>query len=57
MLLNDDHRITLPRHRTYGCHTINLIATTDVNNITDPECRKLKLSTDSKLKKMWNKQA
>jgi hypothetical protein len=51
MLLDDENRITLPRHRTCGCDNINLIATTDVNNITDPEFRKLKLSTDSKLKK------
>ena len=57
MLFEDDNWFTLPPHRTCSCHNIHLIATTDVNNITDPNFRKLKLSTDLKLKKLWNKQS
>lgn len=57
LMVSEESEIKLPRHRRCACHTIHLIATTDVNNIKDQDFRKLKMSTDAKLKRIWNKQA
>ncbi len=54
-----DHnvQIRLPRHLKCTCHTMNLIATTDVNNIKHRQFSKLKRQLDTKLSAIWNKQS
>lgn len=48
--------IHLPRYFRCTCHSLNLIATTDVKNIDDRRFNKLKNSLDKKLPAIWNKQ-
>jgi hypothetical protein len=55
LMVSEESEIKLPCHRRCACHTIHLIATTDVSNIKDQGFRKLKIS--KKLKRIWNKQA
>ncbi len=50
VMVTDESEIKLPRHGRCSCHSIHLIATTDVNNIKDQDFRKLKMSTDAKFK-------
>ncbi|XP_045030780.1 uncharacterized protein LOC116927558 [Daphnia magna] len=49
-------RIILPPHMRCTCHTLNLIATTDVEKIRNRQFLKIKKSLDLKLKSIWNKQ-
>jgi predicted small metal-binding protein len=49
-------RIILPPHMRCTCHTLNLIATTDVEKIRSRPFLKIKKSLDLKLKSIWNKQ-
>jgi hypothetical protein len=49
-------RIILPPHMRCTCHTLNLIATTDVEKIRNRPFLKIKKSLDLKLKSIWNKQ-
>jgi hypothetical protein len=48
-------RIILPPHMRCTCHTLNLIATTDVEKIRNRPFLKIKKSLDLKLKSIWNK--
>ncbi|XP_045029271.1 uncharacterized protein LOC116923342 [Daphnia magna] len=49
--------IHLPRHFRCTCHSLNLIATTDVKNIDQRQFNKLKNNLDKKLSAIWNKQS
>lgn len=51
-----DH-IHLPPHMRCSCHSLNLVATTDVKNIDSVRFQKLKSSVDAKLTAIWNKQS
>lgn len=48
-------RIKLPKHIRCSCHLLNLIATTDVNNINNVTFKKMKKRIDAKLQKIWSK--
>ena len=50
-------RIKLPKHIRCSCHLLNLIATTDINNINNVAFKKMKKRIDAKLQKIWNKQS
>jgi hypothetical protein len=50
-------RINLPKHIGCSCHLLNLIATTDINNINNVTIKKKKKRFDAKLQKIWNKQS
>jgi hypothetical protein len=50
-------RIKLPRHMRCSCHLLNLIATTDVHNISNVTFKKVKKRLDAKLQAIWKKQA
>lgn len=50
-------QIKLPYHVKCPCHLLNLIATADIQKITNPTFKKLKKKIDQKLQKIWNKQA
>lgn len=52
----EDH-IHLPPHMRCTCHSLNLVATTDVKNIDSVRFQKLKSSVDAKLTAIWNKQS
>ncbi|KAI9559513.1 hypothetical protein GHT06_013507 [Daphnia sinensis] len=52
----EDH-IYLPPHMSCTCHSLNLVATTDVKNIDSVRFQKLKSSVDAKLTAVWNKQS
>ena len=49
-------RIILPPDMRCTCHTLNLVATTDVEKIYNRQFLKIKKSLDFKLKSIWNKQ-
>ena len=53
----EEERIVLPRHHRCTCHSLNLIATTDVLKIQNNTFKKLKRKVDSKLQSIWNKQS
>lgn len=53
----EESQIRLPRHFRCTCHTLNLIATTDVKNIVNQRFSKLKKQLDAKLSAIWNKQS
>jgi hypothetical protein len=48
--------IILPPHMRCTCHTLNQIASTDVEKIHNRQFLKIKKSVDFKLKSIWNKQ-
>lgn len=48
---------SLPPHRRCACHSLNLIATSDVGKIRDRTFIKLYRSTEAKLTAVWNKQS
>lgn len=52
----EDH-IHLPPHLRCTCHSLNLVATTDVKNIDNVRFQKLKSNVDAKLTAIWNKQS
>lgn len=47
----------LPPHRRCACHTLSLIATTDVSKITDKNFNMVLRTVTGKLKSVWNKQS
>lgn len=53
-LNNTNHSFYLPQHLKCCAHTLNLIATTDVAKITDPNYLHLSESTFKKLYSFWN---
>ena len=53
----EKERIKLPRHMRCSCHLLNLIATTDIHNITNVAFKRIKKRLDGKLQAIWNKQA
>lgn len=55
--VTEKERIKLPRHMRCSCHLLNLIATTDVSNISNAAFKKLKRRIEAKLQAIWNKQA
>lgn len=54
---DEEEDVTLPRHDKCSCHSLNLVATTDINNITDSIFNSKKKKVDTKLQKLWNKQS
>ena len=48
---------TLPPHRRYSCHLLNLVCKADVLKIQDAIFQKLRGSVKSKLQSLWNKQS
>jgi hypothetical protein len=56
-LCDDEDHFYLPPHMRCSCHSLNLMATTDVKNIENQRFQKLKNSVDAKLTAIWNKQS
>nr|CAH0108254.1 unnamed protein product [Daphnia galeata] len=50
-------RIKIPKNIRCSCHLLNLIATTDINNINNVAFKRMKKRIDAKLQKIWNKQS
>lgn len=53
---DDDALIHLPRHFRCTCHSLNLIATTDMKKISNQQFLKLKRQIDGKLSAILKKQ-
>lgn len=54
---NRDEYFLLPTHRRCASHTLNLVATSDVQKITDRTFNNLLKTTEEKLKTIWRKQS
>lgn len=46
----------LPKHERCSSHSLNLVATTDANKVSDRSFKALFRSAESKLQQLWNKQ-
>lgn len=54
---DDEQEIRLPRNLRCPCHSMNLIATSDVDKITNVLFKKLKRKVEAKIQAVWNKQS